>query len=149
MIPGRKMARFAALATLCGMFPAPAQARNYGNHNNYNAAARQRMIQAAQANLAVARRAQAMAQVQMNEAQGKIDSSNERIRDAKSSMDQAKGDEHNSHLSLGEIQSRLIEETGSDSEISKAHASLIAALDEHEQAHKRVLEFGRVQVQGG
>jgi chromosome segregation ATPase len=139
MSGGWTTARIVALIALVGMLPASAQARNYGHRNNYNAAARQRMIQAAQAQLSMARRAQAMAQVQMHEAQGKVDSSNQRIRNAKSSMDEAKTEEHNDHLSLQEIQARLIEETGADSDISKAHAALLTAVEEFLAANKRVL----------
>ncbi len=112
--------------------------RNYGR-GNYYAAARQRMIQSAQAQIGAARQAQALAQVQMKEAQGKVDASNARIRAAKTSMDEAKSDEHTSHLSLQEIQAKLIEETGSDSEISKAHAALVEAIEDYEDAAKRVL----------
>lgn len=97
------------------------------------------MIQAAQANLAAARQAQALAQVQMHQAQTKIDSSNDRIRAAKNEMDQGKSDEHTSHLSLQEIQARLIEETGPNSDISKSHGALVAAIDEYDQVYKRVL----------
>jgi hypothetical protein len=75
----------------------------------------------------------------MNEAQGKVNASNDRIRAAKSSMDSAKSDEHNSHMSLQEIQARLIEETGADSEISKAHAALVEASEDFVKANKRVL----------
>ncbi len=128
------------MPALIALWAETAAARNYGHHHNYNAAARQRMIQAAQANLAAARKAQALAQVQMHEAQGTIDTANARIRAAKSSMDEAKSEEHNSHMSLQEIQARLIEETGPNSEISKAHAALLAAFDEFHDQNKRVLD---------
>ena len=127
-----------AYSIVCLLVVLPANSFAYRhNYHRYSAALRQRMIQTAQANLASAQAALSAAQQQMSAAQTHVDSAHSRISQARLSMATAKDSEHKGHLSLVEMQDKLIDEAGEDSEIYKARAELRSAQQRmREEAHR-------------